>query len=158
MRNLRQHKERQTVDASSERLEQMLAKLRSRKYRTTPQRMAVLRILAQSNGHPSVEEIYERVKTDFPKAGLATVYKTIAVLKQMGEILELGFADSGSRYDGKKPYPHPHVICTRCGAIVDSQIGSEASLTGQMEKQTGYTITNHRLDFFGLCPKCQKES
>jgi hypothetical protein len=81
--------------------------------------MAVLKILASSQDHPTVERIYSQVRRDFPTTSLATIYKTITLLKELEEVLELGFAEQGSRYDGKRPYPHPHVICTRCGAIVD---------------------------------------
>jgi Fur family peroxide stress response transcriptional regulator len=88
---------------------------------------------------------------------LATVYKNIALLKEMGEALELGFADGGNRYDGNKPYPHPHLICLDCGAIADPEFDSFQELTRQLTEATGYRITNHRLDFFGLCPACQSK-
>lgn len=138
------------------RLDQMLAKLREQKFRITPQRLAVLKILAASEGHPTVEEIFKQVKTDFPTTSLATLYKTIALLKQLGEVLELGFSETGNRYDGNTPYPHPHVICTVCGTIVDPEPDMTENLSENIAKQTGYFITNQRLDFFGICPKCQK--
>ena len=59
------------------RLEQMLAKLKGHDFRITPQRLAILEILSASKDHPSAEQIYEKVKTDFPTTSLATVYKTI---------------------------------------------------------------------------------
>ena len=137
------------------RLEQLTNVLKDKEYRLTPQRLAVLRILAESNGHPSVEQIYEEVKVDFPTTSLATIYKTIGLLKKMGEVLELGFADLGSRYDGNQPYPHPHVVCTQCGRIVDPEFGEMETVAHDIASQTGYLITSHRLDFFGLCPACQ---
>jgi Fur family peroxide stress response transcriptional regulator len=140
-----------------ERLEQMTRVLREKGGRLTPQRVAMLRIIARSEGHPSVEQIYERMKADFPTTSLATIYKTLNLLKDMGEVLELNFASLGSRYDGNKPYPHPHVICTKCGQILDSEFGALAEISQEMGRQTGYKITHHQLNFFGLCPKCQKE-
>ena len=137
------------------RLEHLTSLLKEKEYRLTPQRLAVLRILAESNGHPSVEQIYEQVKKDFPTTSLATIYKTVSLLKKMGEVLELGFADLGSRYDGNKPYPHPHVVCTGCGRIVDSDYGDMETISHEIASQTGYLITSHRLDFFGLCPACR---
>ena len=89
------------------RLEQIIKALRDKGYRLTPQRLAMLRIIAQSEGHPSVEQIYEQIRADFPTTSLATIYKTLTLLKDMGEVLELNFATVGSRYDGKKPYPTP---------------------------------------------------
>ena len=138
------------------RLDQMLAKLREQKFRITPQRLAILKVLAVSDGHPSVEQIFEKVKADFPTTSLATLYKTITLLKQLNEVLELGFSESGNRYDGNRPYPHPHVICTVCGNIVDPEIVTVKNISEDIAKQTGYSITGQRLDFFGLCPKCQK--
>ena len=91
-------------------------------YRITPQRLAILKILAASAGHPSVEQIYNRVKQDFPTTSLATVYKTVVLLKNEGEILELGFANGSRRYDGNKPYPHPHLICLECQNIFDPEV------------------------------------
>ncbi|MGA9754353.1 MAG: Fur family transcriptional regulator [Desulfobaccales bacterium] len=130
--------------------------LRERGGRLTPQRLAMLRIIAKSEGHPSAEKIYDQIKADFPTTSLATIYKTLSLLKDMDEVLELNFAGMGSRYDGNKPYPHPHVICTKCGQILDPEFTAMAELTQVMAQQTGYEITHHQLNFFGLCPKCQK--
>jgi Fur family peroxide stress response transcriptional regulator len=137
------------------RLDELTTRLRERGSRLTPQRMAVLKILAASEGHPSVEQIYERVKVDFPMTSLATIYKTVTLLKEMGEVLELGFSDDGNRYDGNKPYPHPHLICTKCKNIVDPEVATLSELRQEVAQSTGYQIMSHRLDFFGICPQCQ---
>jgi Fur family peroxide stress response transcriptional regulator len=139
------------------RLDELTTRLRERGHRLTPQRMAVLKILSANEGHPSVEQIYERVKVDFPMTSLATVYKTVTVLKEMGEVLELGFSDGGNRYDGIRPYPHPHLICTKCKNIVDPQVATLSELRREVAQSTGYQIVSHRLDFFGICPQCQEE-
>jgi len=139
------------------RLEQMLAKLKARNFRITPQRLAILKILASSENHPSVERIYEQVKEDFATTSLATIYKTVILLKQLNEVLELGFPDGSNRYDGNKPYPHPHVVCLRCKRILDPDLGSMAPLTAEAAHTTGFQIVDHRLDFFGVCPECQAQ-
>jgi len=139
------------------RLDEMTARLKERGHRLTPQRMAVLRILAVSEEHPSVEQIYERVKADFPMTSLATVYKTVTLLKEMGEVLELGFSDDCNRYDGNKPYPHPHLICIKCRNIVDPEVAALSELRQEVAQSTGYQIMSHRLDFFGICPQCQEK-
>lgn len=139
------------------RLDEMITKLKEREHRLTPQRMAVLRILATSEGHPSVEQVYGRVKADFPMTSLATVYKTVTLLKEMGEVLELGFSDDSNRYDGNKPYPHPHLICTKCKNIVDPKVATLSELRQEVAQSTGYQIVSHRLDFFGVCPQCQQQ-
>jgi Fur family peroxide stress response transcriptional regulator len=140
------------------RLETMITKLKELDFRVTPQRLAVLRILAQSEGHPSVEHIFKQVKPDFPTTSLATIYKTVNLLKEIGEVVELDFSEESNRYDGNKPYPHPHLICTQCKTVVDPDVATITGLSKELAKKTGYKIVNHRLDFFGVCPRCQENS
>ena len=117
----------------------------------------ILNILTASDGRPSVEEIHKEVAGDFPTTSLATVYKTITLLKELGEVLELEFSHGSNRYDGTKPFPHPHVVCTRCRKIVDPDLESLSAMTEEVSEQTGYKLVKHRLDFYGLCPDCLKE-
>jgi Fur family transcriptional regulator, peroxide stress response regulator len=140
-----------------QRLPEMIRVLREKGCRLTPQRLALLTIIASSEEHPSVDQLFELIKTDFPTTSLATIYKTLSLLKAVGEVLELNLAGVGSRYDGNKPCPHPHVVCTKCGQIIDSDFEALAELSLEMAKKTGYRITHHQLNFFGLCPTCQKE-
>jgi Fur family peroxide stress response transcriptional regulator len=138
-----------------QRFNQMLSKLKEYDFRLTPQRLAVLKVLAVSEGHPTVEQIYETVRPEFPTSSVATIYKTVNLLKQLNEVLELGFPDGSNRYDGNKPYPHPHVICTKCKKIIDPNLGSIKELTKEVVKETGFQILNYRVDFFGTCRDCQ---
>lgn len=140
----------------STRVEQMLAKLRERDFRITPQRLAVLNVLAASDNHPSVENVYDQVRAMFPTTSIATIYKTVSLLKEMNEVLELGFPDGSNRYDGNKPLPHPHVICTKCKKIFDPDLSSLKDLTQEVTEETGFEITTHRLDFFGICKDCRE--
>ena len=59
---------------------------------------------------------------NLPTTSLATVYKTVALIKELGEVLELAFGDGSNRYDGNKPYPHPHVVCIKCKTIIDPDL------------------------------------
>ena len=141
----------------SDRLDSMLRKLREMGFRITPQRLAILKILAESKGHPGAEEIYATVSADFPTTTIATVYKTLAVLKKIDEVLEIEFSGDYNRYDGKKPYSHPHLICIKCKKIVDPELGSLADMTEKLALESGYELITHRLDFYGICPQCQKK-
>jgi Fur family peroxide stress response transcriptional regulator len=140
------------------RIETMVRKLKELDFRLTPQRLAVLKILAKSEGHPSVEDVFKQVKSNFPTTSLATIYKTVNLLKKIGEVVELDFSEESNRYDGNKPYPHPHLICTRCKTVVDPDVATVTDLAKELAKKTGYKIVNHRLDFFGICPRCQENS
>ena len=137
------------------RFDKMLHKLKEHKFRITPQRMAVLKILAASHDHPSVEQVFEQVKQDFPTTSLATVYKTVTLLKQLNEVLELGFPEGGNRYDGNNPDPHPHLICIKCKKIMDPEVSGLNHMTRKLALETGFEIVDHRLDFFGICPDCR---
>jgi Fur family transcriptional regulator, peroxide stress response regulator len=148
-------KKRSDPVPAQQRLDQMLSKLRDHDFRITPQRLAVLKVLAVSNGHPSVERIYDTVRAQFPTTSIATIYKTVALLKQENEVIEISFPDGSNRYDGNKPYPHPHLICTRCKKIIDPDLSSLEDLAKEVAQETGFQITNHRLDFFGICRECQ---
>ena len=139
------------------RFETIIQKLRDNGHKITPQRLAIVKILARSEGHPSVENIHGRIKKDFPTMSLATVYKNILLIKSLGEVLELGFPDGSNRYDGNKPNPHPHVICIRCKKIVDPDLDNLDEMEKQVESDTNFKILNHRLDFFGICSNCRAE-
>jgi len=135
------------------RLDGVLARLKNAGHRITPQRLAIVKILIDSSEHPSVEQIYRRVRKDFPTTSLATVYNTLERLKEMEEVLELPFS-GGSRYDGRDPRPHPHLRCTVCGAIEDLDIDLGPAVE-EVAAERGYADVHHRLEFSGVCPRCQ---
>jgi Fur family peroxide stress response transcriptional regulator len=135
----------------------MIQKLRDHGHKITPQRLAIVTALAKSDGHPSVENIHARITKDFPTMSLATVYRNIVLMKSLGEVLELGFPDGSNRYDGNKPYPHPHVICIHCKKIVDPHLESLDEMKKEVALETRFQILNHRLDFFGICSDCMAE-
>ncbi len=136
----------------------MIERLREKGHKITPQRMAIVRILSKSDTHPSVEDIFNQIKHDFPTMSLATVYRNIVLIKSLGEVLELGFPDGSNRYDGNKPYPHPHVVCIKCHKIVDPDLDSLNHMTQEVALETNFKILNHRLDFFGICSDCRAEN
>ncbi len=139
---------------ADEHLSELIERLRAQGHRLTPQRMAILRILTASEDHLSAERLHQMVKTEFPMTSLATVYKTIALLKGMGEVLELGFGNLSSGFDGKKTCPHPHLICIRCRKIVDLQIPALKEVPHTISERYGYQFVGYRLDYFGICPNC----
>ena len=143
---------------SKVRFNTIIKKLRDNNYKVTAQRMAIIRVLASSDGHPSVEQIYEQLKTDFPTMSLTTVYRNVILIKSFGEVLELGFPDGSNRYDGNMPYPHPHVVCVRCKKIIDPDVSRLEDITAEVADETGFDIITHRVDFFGICPDCRGKS
>lgn len=138
----------------NERFDFIVKKLKENHHKLTPQRLAVVKILARSDGHPNVEKIYAELQNYFPTMSLATVYRNVMLLKSLGEVLELGFPDGSNRYDGNKPYPHPHVICVECKKVIDPDLASLKDMAAEVADETGFKILTHRLDFFGICGDC----
>ncbi len=143
------------------RYDHLIARLRQDGFRLTPQRMAVLRVLADDSGHPTVEQVYDRVRADYPTTSLATIYKTIDMLKGIGEVLELSVGES-HRYDGRDPRPHPHLICESCGAVTDlvleGPLGDPeflASAAMTIGGSIGYHDVRPQVEFRGRCAVCQ---
>jgi Fur family transcriptional regulator, peroxide stress response regulator len=144
------------METFSPRVHQIVNTLKEAGHRVTPQRLAILRELADTTGHPSVETVYAAVKPAFPTTSLATVYKTVALLKELGEAVEIGFGDGSNRYDVRMPEPHPHLVCTQCRRIIDADLEPLSHLTDSLARSTGFQILSHRVDFFGICPACQQ--
>ena len=137
------------------RFDELISVLKERNYRLTPQRFELLRLIATSDGHPSASQLYARIKSQFPTMSQATVYKTLILLKDMNQVLEIDIGDD-RHYDGNRPAPHPHLICLQCNKIVDGGMEIDLSSIKNMEETSGYKIIRSQITFFGLCPECRK--
>jgi len=137
------------------RYEILLKKLKSRGARITSHRVAMLELLADSIGHPSAAQIYATLQERFPTISLATVYKTLAVLKEEGEVLEINLPVE-ARYDGNKPFPHPHLICTNCGKIIDGdELVCFYNAREEIMERYRFDVAQPQLLFYGICRDCR---
>ena len=143
-----------TADTQA-RMEEMVGSLKAAGHRMTPQRLAILRVLAEDGGHPSVESIYEKLRGDYPSMSLATVYKTIVLLKQLEQLQEVRTDKLGVRYDGQNPDPHIHVVCRNCNHVIDIPPAGLESLMENVGRQAGCRITGHSVVFYGICDACE---
>ncbi len=138
-----------------ERYETLIKKMREKGSRMTSHRMAIARLLSVSAGHPNAAELYKNLKMQFPTISLATVYKTLTLLKEEGEVLEINFQED-SHYDGNKPYPHPHLVCTRCKRIFDGDdVKAIQKLNEEIAETYSFQIQHHQIVYFGICKECQ---
>ena len=122
----------------------------------TKQRRTVLKIFLESKDHVSVEELYNTVLKTEPKIGLATVYRTLALLTKSGLALEMDFGDGQKRYESSyRSVHHDHMVCTECGKILEFNHPLIEKYQEEMAKQKNFKITSHKLDLFGLCKDCK---
>ncbi|MBI4384466.1 MAG: transcriptional repressor [Nitrospinae bacterium] len=122
----------------------------------TRQRRAVLNAFAKCEEHVSAEELYRIVAETEPRIGLATIYRTLALLTQSGLASELDFGDGQKRYEHKFMHSHhDHMICTECGKIIEFSHPIIEKLQEEVAKRNGFAITSHKLDIFGVCGDCR---
>lgn len=133
---------------------ELATKLKQLGIRVTPQRLAIAEVVINSGDHPSVKDIYERVKVFFPYVTLATVYSTLDVLERAAIVRALPFQRQ-SRYDANLS-PHANLVCIGCGMVVDADVGQGvvAELQTLVENNSEFQIGAQRVDFYGWCSGC----
>ena len=117
----------------------------------TQQRRLILDILRQAPRHLTAEEIYAEARAQMPSIALGTVYRNLGLLTEGGEIRRLEVPGASARYD-RAASPHPHFICTACGAIRD--IAAENSLLGEFAQKFSLPLSGYDLNLYGLCGAC----
>lgn len=123
----------------------------------TPQRYAIYRFLSSTKAHPSAEMIYNNLKTDYPTMSLATVYKTMKTLIELGLVQQLNVGEDNFRFDANINV-HPHVVCLSCGRVDDIENADFSFLNEIAEKCSNYHIDAHQVYFYGLCPECKEKN
>jgi Fur family ferric uptake transcriptional regulator len=122
----------------------------------TRQREAILGIFLGVKGHITGEELYQRVREKYPHIGYTTVYRTMKLLCEAGLAHESNF-DGTTRYEIAHEH-HDHLVCVRCGKIVEFECDLIESAQERIAKQYGFRILRHRHELYGHCPDCQKRA
>lgn len=140
-------------------VEEVCRKIREREttggnpMKVTPQRRLIFSALEGNSTHPTAEEVHNKVRAIFPDISLATVYKTLRELVEMGEILEIKHEGESSRFDPRTD-DHSHLVCTDCGRMEDvSQTYPDLQMPES--DQRGFIIKRNFVVFYGVCPDCQ---
>lgn len=131
--------------------------LREKGFKVTPQRLAIYSMLASTKTHPNAEMIYRELQPSYPTMSLATVYKTMDILAQLGLVQILNTGEDSFRYDANTE-SHPHVRCLQCGRVDDLENIDDQSFLARVREQTAYQITDRQFYFYGICPVCQKKT
>jgi Fur family ferric uptake transcriptional regulator len=134
----------------------MLAALKQRGYKLTPQRQAVVRAILLSPYHLSPADIYEKVSQLYPGIGVVTVYRTLEILTRLGLICELHTGgDSRSYVVRESKEHHHHLICTGCGKVIYFTSCGLEKLSQRLSREVNFEIKTHLLEFFGRCHSCR---
>jgi Fe2+ or Zn2+ uptake regulation protein len=129
--------------------------LRQNGYRLTPQRHAILKVIASSHDHLTPAEICTRVRQEHHTIGLVTVYRVINLLVQLNLICRVNLGGSSQGYLMRRPIEHHHhLVCSQCGRAVDFTNCDLGQLEQQLSKETGFDIEGHLLEIYGRCPEC----
>jgi Fur family ferric uptake transcriptional regulator len=130
--------------------------LDERGLRSTRQRDLIIEAFFKSHRHVNAEELYRIVRKRDPHIGVATVYRTLRLLIESGVATQRNFGSGQACYE-VVDHHHDHLICTRCGAILEFENETIEELQIEVARKHRFTITHHKLELYGLCESCKGE-
>jgi Fur family ferric uptake transcriptional regulator len=143
-----------------QRINQIKKELHSQGYKLTPQREATLTVLLErEEDHLSAEEVFLLVKDKAPEIGLATVYRTLDLLTELGIVDKINFGDGVARFDLRKEgidHFHHHLVCMECGSVEEIIEDLLVDVEKIVEEKWQFRVKDHRLTFHGICKNCQE--
>ena len=117
------------------------------------QRDSIKAYLASTTEHPTADTVYLHVREEFPHISLGTVYRNLNLLADIGEAIKIATPDGADRFDGNTE-PHYHVLCTKCGSVIDLKMEALTSMNEIAENHFPGKIESHTALFFGTCGSC----
>ena len=131
-------------------------KLSERGYRLTPQRAMILSAIEDTHDHISAEEIYAKVAAKYPQVNISTVYRTLELLKRLGLVYEIDLGEGRIRYHSESKGHHHHLVCWKCGAIIDIDESALFPLKDTLLQEYNFSANLRHMAIFGLCENCRK--
>ncbi|NHJ19572.1 MAG: transcriptional repressor [Candidatus Lokiarchaeota archaeon] len=128
--------------------------LREKGLKVTSQRLAIFNFILSRKDHPTAEQIYQKIRGEYPTISLGTVYKNLHLLKEIGLIQELGFDEGSVRYDPDMDL-HVNMVCTNCGKITDYKTDKVEKLWNALISDIGIKPKGHRIDLYYECDDCK---
>ena len=141
--------------------EDLRGKLSERGYKMTPQRKEILQIFVDHSDyhHMSAEDVYGILREKKSEIGLATVYRALDLLSELGILVKMEFGDGCARYELSTADPnihhHHHLICLKCKKVIEFEEDLLDELEADIAKKSGFQILNHEVKFFGYCSECR---
>ena len=136
----------------------ILERLKEKGVTLTPQRMAIAEFLNKNMDHPTVDEIHKNIQRRYPTMSLATVYSTLELLKELGEVQELSIRKRGKVCFDPNPGLHHHLLCRMCGNILDIEFEHPKNCP-ILAKETinGCKVEEIQAYLYGICAECLKK-
>jgi Fur family ferric uptake transcriptional regulator len=125
--------------------------------RMTGQRRVIAEVLAGAEDHPDVEELHRRAVEIDPKISIATVYRTVRLLEEVGILDRHDFGDGRARYEEAGDEHHDHLIDTTTGSVIEFQNDEIEALQEKIAARLGYRLIGHRLELYGVPLKSGKD-
>ena len=132
-----------------------ITKLSELGYRITPQRIMILNAVQDAEGHISAEEIYSKVRATYSHLNISTVYRTLELLEELKLVTETDLGEGRVRYHSADKGHHHHLICQKCGAVIDMDDFIFKSLAEIMAEKYGFVAEMRHLAIFGHCRNCR---
>ncbi|MGI2336456.1 MAG: Fur family transcriptional regulator [Dehalogenimonas sp.] len=136
-------------------LQQLLRQIKTAGYKLTPQRRAVVEFMVKRDTPATPQSLYAALKPNHPEIGLVTIYRTLDLLDKLGLLCRFTGGNSPEFKTGP-PEHHHHLVCSSCGDVVDFTGHCPLELQSALERDTGFRITDHKLEFTGYCRSCQE--
>jgi Fur family transcriptional regulator, peroxide stress response regulator len=130
--------------------------LRGKGYKAKPQRIAIVQFVLHNHTHPTAQKIYNEVKKVYPTVSLATIYKTVQILKEAGLIQELNLEKDQARFDPNMK-PHAHLVCFQCKSINDCTDPMISEIVDRMSSEADFSAGEWNFDIFGICSNCRRK-
>lgn len=131
--------------------------LRKAGKRLTPQRRLILDILSEADAHLDALEIYERARADETRLSLATVYRTLSVLKETGLVNELHLDDEHHHYELSGKEEHSHLVCLGCGCVIEVDNAAFFKAAQAVGQAYGFKVSTAQVELAGYCRECSAE-
>ncbi len=136
----------------------MARELAGRGLRLTPQRLMILNEIEASDSHISAEEIHRRIADRYPNVNISTVYRTLELLHRLGLVTETDLGEGRVRYHPADKGHHHHLVCEKCGAIIDLDDALLDPLKEDLRHRYGFAAELNHLAILGRCAQCSKEA
>ena len=126
------------------------------KLKNTKQRDAIVDEFLEIRGHITSEDLHARVRKNHPGIGYTTVYRTLKLLCDAGLASAQHFDDGITRYEVKHEH-HDHLVCVRCGRIVEFECSMIESAQDEIADRYGFRVLRHRHELYGHCARCRDD-